>query len=671
MGTGYLTIDTRINADALPIEGARVQVSDTGGEVLYDLTTNESGQTDTIALEAVDRELSLDPEYKGRPYTTYDARVEAEGFETVIIHGIHIFDGESAHQPVVMIPMSSDEVEPEELEINIGEHAIEMEGDREQEGPLIEPIVLRHVIIPNRITVHLGTPSSNAQNVSVPFPDYVKNVASSEIFPTWPESSLRANIYAIITFALNRVFTEWYRSRGYAFDITNSTAYDQYFVYGRTIYDSISRIVDEIFNQFVRRAGQYAPFFTSFCNGTTATCSGLSQWGTVTLANQGYTPIQILRHYYPDDVEIAETNIFSSIVESYPGSPLRFGDTGLDVQMIQSRLTRIRRNYPAIPAITDEPGVFGTSTQAAVRAFQSIFGLAPDGVVGRDTWNKISYIFVAVTKLAGLESEGLLLDIGTVPPSAVLRQGSSGFDVITLQYILDYIGTAYPPIPEVIQNGFFGISTTQAVVAFQKMMGLTQDGVVGPSTWNALYEVYWGIRNNVDVPGLPGVPELPEVPEVSDTIKHTVQSGDTLWLLAQRYGTTVDEIKRLNNLTGDALSIGQVLQIPVTSAETEYFTHTVRSGDTLWLLAQRFGTTVNEIRSLNNLTSDALSIGQQLRIPGTSPGAGSTFTYTVQSGDSLWVIALRFGTTVDELRRINNLTSNALYIGQQLQIPGR
>lgn len=660
MGTGYLTVDTRINFESLPIEGARVQVSDTNGEVLYNLTTNESGQTERIALETVDRELTLDPEYTGRPYTSYNVLVEANGFETIQINGVHIFDGESAHQPVIMIPMVSDETTPEELEINIGEQAVEMERPREQVGPVIEPRVLRHVIIPNRITVHLGHYTSNAQNVSVPFPDYVKNVASSEIFPTWPEQALRANIYAIITFALNRVFTEWYRSRGFSFDITSSTATDQHFVYGRTIYDSISRIVDEIFNQYVRRAGQYAPFFTSFCNGTTVTCPGLSQWGTVSLANSGYSALSILRYYYPSDVEIAETNIFTDLIESYPGTPLRFGDTGLDVEIIQNQLTRIRRNYPAIPAITDETGVFGITTQAAVRTFQSLFSLTADGVVGRATWFKISYIFVAVANLAGLASEGMLLDIGTVPPSSVLRQGSSGFDVITLQYILDFIGNIYPPIPDVTQNGFFGVSTHQAVVAFQQMMGLTQDGVVGPATWTALYDVYWGIRNNIIVP------------EVTETIQYTVQSGDTLWLLAQRFGTTVDIIKRLNNLTSDSLYVGQILRIPVTSAEVEYFIYTVRSGDTLWLLAQRFGTTVDEIKRINNLTSDALSVGQQLKIPGTAPApeTGMSFTYTVQSGDTLFLLARRFGTTVDEIKRLNNLTSDSLYIGQRLQIPG-
>ena len=276
---------------------------------------------------------------------------------------------------------------------------------------------------------------------------------------------MRANIYAIITFALNRIYTEWYRSRGYSFDITNNTAYDQYFINGRNIYESISLIVDQIFNEYVRRQGQNAPYFTSFCNGTTATCPGLSQWGTVTLANQGLTPLQILRSYYPKDVEIAETNIITGVLSSYPGTALRTGSTGLDVQTIQTYLGRIRRNYPAIPAITDEAGVFGESTKAAVAKFQSIFSLAADGIVGKATWNKLSYLYTSVTRLAELNSEGTSLGIGTLPPSSILRLGSSGQDVITLQYLLNVAAEFNSAIPAPVQDGNFGIETGQAVAA--------------------------------------------------------------------------------------------------------------------------------------------------------------------------------------------------------------
>ncbi|WP_246240181.1 peptidoglycan-binding protein [Anaerocolumna sedimenticola] len=416
MGRGNLIIQVRTSTNSLPISGARIKITDQEGTLLYDLITDESGQTQQISLEAADRELSLDPHYTGTPYTTYQLDVEAPGFNNLHIVDVQIFDGENAIQPVALIPMLERQTTPMTFTVYIGKHAVEMTEPRNQAGPLIDPFVLRHVIIPNPITVHLGTPASDASNVQVPFIDYVKNVASSEIFPTWPQSALEANIYAIITFALNRVFTEWYRNRGYNFDITNSTAYDQYFVYGRTIYESISVIVDRIFNQYVRRQDQIAPFFTSFCNGTTATCAGLSQWGTVSLSNQGKSAIQILRYYYPDDIEISQTNIITGIVVSYPGTSLKLGSTGLDVLTIQTYLNRIRRNYPAIPVITDEPGKFGNTTKAAVTKFQSIFNLTADGVVGKATWNKISSIYVAVTKLAELTSEGTSLGIGTVPP---------------------------------------------------------------------------------------------------------------------------------------------------------------------------------------------------------------------------------------------------------------
>lgn len=598
MGRGNLIIQARTSDGALPFSGVRVKIRDKNGAVLYDLMTDESGETKEISLDAVDRELSLDENYSGSPYTSYDLEADAQGFNSVHIKNVQIFDGEEAIQPVEMIPMQRGQSVPKIQEIHIGKHGVEMKEPRNQTGPFIEPVVFRQVIIPNPITVHLGSPSSAAQNVYVPFVDYIKNVASSEIYPTWPQTALEANIYTIITFALNRVFTQWYRSQSYNFDITSSTAYDQSFQYGRTIYASISTIVDRIFNQYVRRQGQISPFFTSFCNGTTTTCAGLSQWGTVSLANQGRTALQILRYYYPNDVEISETNIITGIVISYPGTTLRLGSTGLAVQTIQTFLNRIRKNYPAIPLITDDAGVFGSTTQAAVSKFQSVFNLTPDGTVGQATWNKISFIYVSVAKLAALNSEGTALGIGTVPPDSILRAGSSGVDVITLQYILSHISNFYPTIPELVQDGIFGSATTQAVIAFQRMMGLTPDGVVGPTTWNSLYNVYWGIRDNAPVPDSGG-----------GSFSYTVQSGDTLWTISQRFGTTVSAIKALNNLTSDAIRVGQVLKIPGSA-----ITHTVVSGDTLWALAQRYGTTVAMIKTINNLTSDVIVVGQVLRI---------------------------------------------------------
>jgi len=607
MAIGYLTIQARTAHDAVPLGGVQIRVLNRQGNSVYVLTTDENGETEQIPLETVDKSFSQNPYYAGTPYISYNVLAQMSGFNSLYVKSIPIYEGENALLPITLVPMQESQRSPLQAEISIGKPAVTEQGSRTQEGTVTEPEsrILRQVVIPNPITVHLGTPTSSASNVQVSFHDYVKNVASSEIYPTWPEAALRANIYAIITFALNRIYTEWYRNRGYSFDITNSTAYDQAFVYGRPIYSSISRIVDAIFNEYVRRQGQIAPYFTSFCNGTTATCQGLSQWGTVTLANQGYTPLQILRSYYPNDIEIVQTNIITNVISSYPGTPLRTGSTGLDVQTIQTYLTRIRRNYPAIPAISDPAGTFGSSTNAAVTKFQSIFNLTPDGIVGKSTWYKISSLYAAVAKLAELNSEGNTLGIGTVPPSSTLRQGSRGPDVITLQYLLNLVSEYYPGIPAPTQDGIFGSGTRQSVIAFQQIMGLQADGIVGTATWRALYNTYLGIGQNVPSPGPDPEP---------GTITYVVQPGDSLWIIAQRYGTTVDAIKRLNGLSGDMLNIGQVLKIPAGQAPG-YIEYTVRAGDTLWLLSRRYNTTVDAIKQLNGLSSDMLSIGQVLKIP--------------------------------------------------------
>lgn len=584
------------------MDGAQVRVLDDEGNTLYRLTTDISGETQTVALETLDQSFSQTPSYQGTPFVSYGVTVEAEGFQSASITEIPIFDGETAILPVTLVPLQDRQTRQAAESITIGPPAVTMSEARNQEGSSADARILRQVVIPNPITVHLGAPGSSAANVQVPFSDYIKNVASSEVYPTWPDAALKANVYAIMTFALNRVYTEWYRSRGYNYDITNNTSYDQYYVPGHPVYDSISRVVDELLGEYVRRQGQNAPYFTSFCNGTTATCSGLSQWGTVTLANQGYSPLQILRSYYPKDIEIAETNIVTGIVSSYPGTALRPGSSGLDVQTVQNYLNRIRRNYPAIPAITDPAGTFGESTRAAVTKFQSIFGLTADGIVGKSTWYKLSSVYTAVTRLADLNSEGTSLGIGTVPPSTVLRQGSRGQDVVTLQYLLNVVAQYYSDVPAPAQDGVFGSGTRQSVIAFQRAMQLDPDGVVGPLTWQKLYNIYLGINENVPTPG----------PDTG-TVTYTVKAGDSLWLIAQRYGTTVNAIKQANNLTGDMLQIGQVLRIPVS--QNPYVEYTVRSGDTLWELARRYDTSVQAIMQANGLTSSLLQIGQVLRIP--------------------------------------------------------
>lgn len=615
MAIGYLLIQARTAHDAVPLGGVQVKILGEQGESLYDLVTDENGETRKVPLETLDKRFSQNQYYAGLPYRSYNVLGQKEGFDGSYVAQIPIYEGETAVLPLMLVPMEQRQTRPGQSRIFVGKPAVAMQEPREQEGGGEEPRILRQVVIPNPITVHLGAPGSYASNVQVSFPDYVKNVASSEIYPTWPEASLRANIYAIITFALNRIYTEWYRSRGYDYDITNSTAYDQNFVYGRPIYDSISKVADEIFNEYVRRQGQNVPYFTSFCNGSTVSCQGMSQWGTVTLAENGYTPLQILRNYYPDDVEIAEAEAIANVPSSYPGTALRVGSTGLDVQTVQTYLNRIRRNYPAIPAITDPEGTFGESTKAAVTKFQSVFGLAADGIVGKSTWYKISSLYTAVSRLAELDSEGISLGIGTVPPSAVLRQGSRGQDVITLQYLLDVISEYYPTVPAPAQDGIFGGGTLQAVTAFQRAVQLAPDGIVGPATWKKLYEVYLGIGDNVPGQNRPGGGTNPPGGGNEGSVReYVVKAGDSLWLIAQRFGTTVEAIRQLNGLTTNLLNVGQVLKIPAVQSGP-YIEYTVRPGDTLWLLSRRYDTTVDAIMKLNGLSGDRLSIGQVLKIP--------------------------------------------------------
>ena len=348
--------------------------------------------------------------------------------------------------------------------------------------------------VPQRITVHLGSPDSNAANVTVPFSDYVKNVASSEIYPTWDEAALRANIYAIVSFALNRVYTEFYRSRGYDFDITSSTAIDQAFVNGRSFFDNISRLVDELFNDYLRRPGFVEPLAAKFCNGTTVTCEGLSQWGSQNLARQGYTTPQILRSYY-GNVEIVPNAPVRGYTSSYPGTPLRRGSSGPNVVVIQVELNRISQNYPAIPKITPVDGIFGSRTEAAVRKFQEIFNLDVDGIVGKATWYALVRLYTAVTDLSELRSQGQrFYSISWEYPNSP-REGSTGEKVRHLQYMLAVLSEYIPEIPPVRVDGVFGPETKEAVIAAQRFFGLPQTGVVHADTWEEIYDQYSGIEN--------------------------------------------------------------------------------------------------------------------------------------------------------------------------------
>ncbi len=421
--------------------------------------------------------------------------------------------------------------------------------------------------VPETITVHLAPPDQPAQNVTVPFLEYAQNVASSELYPTWPENALRANIYAQTTFALNRIYTEWYRARGYDFDITNSTAYDQSFVYGRDIFDNVAALVNEQFDRYLARPGFVQPLFSAYCDGRRVQCEGLSQWGTVALAERGMSPYEILTYYYGDNLDIRTAPIRPAAV-SYPGAPLRFGDVSLAVETIQIRLNRISDNYPAIPKIYPINGVFDIATQAAVQAFQRIFNLTPDGVVGPATWNQILSVYTAVLRLAELDAEGLTLQDVTRQLPGVLSEGMRGSSVRLLQYFLGVLGafnSALPQLSVADIDGIFGEKTREAVLAFQNFAGLTPDGIVGAQTWNALLTAYNqiaqsrpSIEENVPIPPAenlvlgaqsPRVLELqqllnrlrtayPQIPAIPETGYFGEQTRDAVLAFQQLFGLT-------------------------------------------------------------------------------------------------------------------------------------
>ena len=351
--------------------------------------------------------------------------------------------------------------------------------------------------VPRSITVHLGAPDSWAENVTVSFPDYVKNVACSEIYPTWEPAAIQANVLAIISFALNRVYTEFYPSRGYDFQITSSTAYDQKFIRDRNIFENISRVVDEIFNDYIRRTGFVEPLAAKFCNGTTSTCAGLSQWGSQELAQQGYGAMEILRYYYGDNIELVRDAPVQSLGQSYPGAPLRRGSTGAAVVTVKTMLNRVSQSYPAIPKLWPVTRVFDRETEEAVRVFQSTFDLAVDGVVGKATWYKLVYLYVGLNRLSELVSLGQQFQSFSFQYPGLLRQGDRGSDVSVLQYMLALVAE-FDPVLTVIQvDGVYGARTAQAVREYQRSRKLTADGVVGEETWYSIYGDFTGIERDL------------------------------------------------------------------------------------------------------------------------------------------------------------------------------
>ena len=432
------------------------------------------------------------------------------------------------------------------------------------------------VTIPETITVHLGAPSADAPNVTVPFADYIKNVASSEIYPTWPEAAIRANIYAQMSYALNRIFTEWYRAQGYDFDITNSTRYDQSFVAGRDIFENISTIVDDMTGSYLTRGNAVEPLFAQYCNGTTVTCpGGLSQWGTVPLAEQGLSAEEIVRSFYGDDISfVTDAPPAPTLGGSFPGVTLRLGENSEDVRTVQTRLNRISTNYPGIPKIYPADGVFDADTEAAVRAFQRQFNLTPDGLVGRATWYRIASVFNNVKRLSELDSEELTLEEISRQYPEELREGMSGVSIKLLQYFLAIVGEYYDALPrwQASQlDGVFGPQTREAVESYQRMLGLPVTGVVDRATWDALLSTYRSVLLvQPEQPWLELFVGLPEVFLVSGMRGEDVRRAQELVNIISRGYPEVPAVAAdgiFGDATESAVSVVQtLLGLPATGA---------------------------------------------------------------------------------------------------------
>ena len=411
MAQGYLQVDVVSDANSFPVQDADIVIARTEepDEIIEETRTNSSGQTENLPLDAPPVELSLSPEETERPYAEYTIRITAPGFEPFVVSGTEVLADVTAIQWIRLRPLSNASAGEQTETVTIPDHTLY--GDylpkiaESEIKPVIETgeIVLSRVVVPQTVVVHDGVPTNtSAANYYVPYRDYIKNVASSEIYATWPRSAIVANVLAIMSFTLNRVYTEWYRNQGYDFTITSSTAYDHKWIYGRNIFESISVVVDDIFDNYLSRPGVKQPILTQYCDGRKVRCPGwMTQWGSCELGEAGYSPIEILRNFYGDDMYINTAEQISGIPASWPGYDLKIGATGDKVRQLQEQLDAISSVYNAIPDISPD-GIYGPATAEAVRKFQSIFGLPQTGVVDFATWYKISHIYVGITRIAEL-----------------------------------------------------------------------------------------------------------------------------------------------------------------------------------------------------------------------------------------------------------------------------
>ena len=411
MAQGYLQVDVVSDANSFPVQDADIVIARTEepDKIIEETRTNSSGQTENLPLDAPPLELSLSPEETERPYAEYTIRITAPGFEPFVVSGTEVLADVTAIQGIRLRPLSNASAGEQTETVTIPDHTLY--GDylpkiaESEIKPVIETgeIVLSRVVVPQTVVVHDGVPTNaSAANYYVPYRDYIKNVASSEIYATWPRSTIVANVLVIMSFTLNRVYTEWYRNKGYDFTITSSTAFDHKWVFGRNIFSNISRIVDEMFVNYLSRPNVRQPILTQYCDGDRVSCPNwMTQWGSKYLGDQGYSAIEILRYFYGNSMYINTAEQVSGVPASWPRVDLQVGSRGNNVRVIQEQLNAIARNYPAIPTVTVD-GIFGPETRAAVQKFQSVFNLPDTGVVDYPTWYKISEIYVAVTRIAEL-----------------------------------------------------------------------------------------------------------------------------------------------------------------------------------------------------------------------------------------------------------------------------
>ena len=407
--TGTLRIHLTNESNGTPVQGAKISISYTGNpsQTIEEVSADDSGNSEELTLNAPPLEYSMEPSEEHQPYAEYTIRVQAPGYRDITVSAINVLPGETAIQNV---RMEAEDAPGDRIDmVVIAAHTLYAEYPPKIPEDEIKPmnesgeIVLSRVVIPEYIVVHDGAPGdTTASDYYIRYRDYIKNVASSEIYATWPDAAIRANVLAIMSFTLNRVYTEWYRGKGYNFTITSSTAYDHKFIYGRNYFQSISRVVDEMFENYLSRPNVRQPILTQYCDGQRVTCPNwMSQWGSKYLGDQGYSAIDILRNYYGNDMYINTAQGISGIPASWPGYNLSIGSSGEKVRQLQEQLQRISQAYPAIPSITAD-GIYGNRTKEAVAKFQSVFGLPATGVVDYPTWYRISDIYVAVSRIAEL-----------------------------------------------------------------------------------------------------------------------------------------------------------------------------------------------------------------------------------------------------------------------------